>query len=85
MEGEGEAEVRKFVLESVVRGYHVYQTMWEAAICEELPCKAEGGNCSDRFAVAVVKDGIVVGHVPRIFSAACTIFLKRVGVILCRV
>ena len=63
----------------------MYQTIWETAEGEALPCKSEGGNCSDRFAVAVVKDGIVVSHVPRLFSAACTVFLKRAGVILCRV
>ena len=38
----------------------MYQMIWEASIGEELPRKAEGENCSDRFAVAVVKDGIVV-------------------------
>ena len=48
----------KFVLKSVVRGYHVYQTIWEAAIGEELPCKAESGNCSDRFAVVVISSDI---------------------------
>ena len=78
---EGGVDMAKFVLKSVVRGYHVYHTIWEAAIGEEHPCKAEGGNCSDRFAVAVVKDGIVVSHVPQLFLAACTTFLKRAGAV----
>ena len=34
---ENEADVAEFVLESVVRGYHVYQKIWEAADGEELP------------------------------------------------
>ena len=42
----------------------MYQTIWEAAFGEELPYKTESRNCSDRFAVAVAKDGVVVGHVP---------------------
>ena len=52
----------------------MYQMIWDAAIGEELPCKSEGGNCSDHFAVAVVKDGIVVGHVPQLFSAVSMIY-----------
>ena len=31
---EGEVDTTKFVLENVVRGYHAYQTIWEAAVCE---------------------------------------------------
>ena len=42
-------------------------------------------NCSDCFAMAVVKNGIVVGHFPQLFSAACVAFLKRARVILCRI
>ena len=58
---ENEADVAEFVLDSVVRGYHVYQTIWE---------------------VQQVK---VVGHVLRLFSSTCMVFLKRTGAILCRV
>ena len=61
-----------FVVESVVRGYHVYHAIWEAVVSEELLCNAEAGNCSDRFAVAVVKN-------PTTVSAPCAIFLKKDG------
>jgi len=31
--------------------------------------------------VAILHDGAVIGHVPRIISAVCSAFLRRVGVI----
>ena len=56
----GEREVPCYV-----RGYHVYQAIWVAAVGEELACEREPTNISDRYAVAVVKDGIIIGHLPR--------------------
>ena len=39
-----------FSIETVVRGYHVYKEIWEAAIREvELPCEREIGNAHDPF------------------------------------
>ena len=32
---------------------------------EELSCGREEGNISDPYAVAFIKSGIIVGHVPR--------------------
>ena len=43
----------EFILSSVVRGYCVHQTIWEVAVSEELPCKAEDKNCFDHFETAV--------------------------------
>ena len=37
-----------FFVEAMVRGYHVYQAIWEAALLEELPCQREVGNRHDR-------------------------------------
>ena len=48
-----------------VRGYHVYSDIWEAVIGEELDCRRDPSNAIDRYAVAVVKSGTVVGHSPR--------------------
>ena len=39
-----------FAIDSVVRGYHIYQDIWSAEICSELPCHPESGNCEDRYA-----------------------------------
>ena len=56
-------------LESTVRGYHVY--CWDTTVREILPCVAESSNSSDGFAVTVMRNDVVIGHVPRNVSAAC--------------
>ena len=55
-------------METCVRGFHVYTAIWEAAVGEELECGREKGNRVDRYAVAIVTDETVVGHVPRKIS-----------------
>ena len=47
---------------SCVRGYHVYYCIWEAAVGDQLNCERELDNVKDRYAVAVKKDGTVIGH-----------------------
>ena len=73
-----------FSVEAVVRGYHAYKHIWAAVYGEELPCEMEAGNRVDAFAVAVMKDGTVVGHVPKKISV-CSLYLRRGGSIICRV
>ena len=74
-----------FSVEAVVRGYHAYKHIWAAVYGEELPCEREAGNWVDAFAVAVMKDGTVVGHVPKKISSVCSLYLRRGGSIICRV
>ena len=69
----------------MVRGYHIYKDIWDALIGEELSCEREGANYADPFAVAIIKDDNIVGHVPRKISTVCSLFLRRGGSILCRV
>ena len=59
-----------------VRGHHIYQRVWDAAIGETLTCRQEP---SDRYAVAVTKDGTVIGHLLRKVSRNCSLFLRREG------
>ena len=42
-----------FERELCVRGYHVYQRIWTAAVEEVLHCEREPTNSQDRYAVAV--------------------------------
>ena len=42
-------------MESCVRGYHIYQELWETVIGEELQCQWEHDNSADIYAVAVRK------------------------------
>ena len=68
-----------------MRGYHVYKDIWEAALGEELDCTRERGNPRDAYAVAVVKNGTTVGHLPRKHCRLCALFLRRGGTISCNV
>ena len=40
-------------------------------------CVREAGNIFDLFVVAVVRDGKIICHVPRLISAACLLFLQN--------
>ena len=79
-----------FSVESMIRGYHEYKSIWEnPSIDESLICEREIGNCHDTHAVAIKKtiegDIKTVGHVPRSISAICSIFIRRGGSIVCLV
>ena len=74
-----------FRQESCVRGYHIYKEHWEAAIGEELQCQRERGNAADAYAVSVVKEGSIIGHLPQRISCVSTLFIRRGVAIRCRV
>ena len=71
--------------ESVVRGHHIYQKSWTPVIGEVLTVEREENNPHDDHAVAVMKNGNIVGHVPRSISRVSWFFLKRGGVITCQI
>ena len=52
---------------------------------EELPCKLELSNPEDRFAVVVVWGEVTIGHVPKRISSICSSFLRRGGMITCKI
>ena len=52
-------------IDSVIRGYHIYKEVWTSTVGEELNCRRERDNFKDLFAIAVMKDSLIVGHVPR--------------------
>ena len=54
-----------YVLESIVRGHHVYKRVWTPHLGEQLRIQREENNENDPRAVAVMKDSVVVGHLPR--------------------
>ena len=57
-------------------GYHIYKDIWEARVGEELSCEQEIGNSMDLYAVAVVKNDVTIGHIPRRISLVCSLFLR---------
>ncbi len=78
-------ETSKFEKSSVVTGHHVYKTNWTPSIGEVLALQTEEDNHHDKFAVSVMKDGEIVGHLPRCLSKISFYFLKRGGEINCTV
>ena len=68
---------------SVIRGHHFYQRIWTPEIVEYLVCERQPTNSIDRYTVAVVKDNIIVGHLPRAQSKIYSLFLFRNGTIDC--
>ena len=69
--------------ECCIRGYHVCEHIWEAAIGEELDCLREHDNSNNWYAVAVVKSETVVGHLPRRLSCVFSLLRRSGGVIQC--
>ena len=60
-----------------IRGYHLYKAVWEVAVGELLVCKREPENASDRYAMAVRKEGTIMVHLARKLSWVCSLFLRR--------
>ena len=53
-------------LDSFVRGYHSYLYIWIPKDADENFClKSENENQHDKFAVAIVLEERIVGHVPK--------------------
>ena len=71
------------VVESCVRGFHMYQDIWTLTTGERLSCQTEDSNAFDPYAVAIRKSANVIGHVPRKISAACSLFIQRGGTLTC--
>ena len=60
--------MEKFTFDSAVRAYHVYKVVLKPAIGEKLQADQEVSNEADKFAVKVVKNNEIVGHLPREYS-----------------
>ena len=62
---------------SFIRGYHAYMDTWTPVEDEVLRLIPEPTNSVDRNAVAVMKEGQIVGHVPFNLSPIVSLFLRR--------
>jgi len=71
-----------YKMEAMICGYHVYATVWDAQIGEELYCARETGNICDPYAVTVKKADLTVGHIPMKISALCSFFFYQDSVLL---
>ena len=71
-----------YLHESVVRGHHVYKTVWSPVVGEILQLSC---NNHDRFSVSMMKAEFVVGHSPRRLSRTVWHFLRYCGKATCEV
>ena len=53
-----------FETPSYIKGYHEYQKIWTPFLQKELCGEMESANPVDKYAVAVKKNNVVVGHLP---------------------
>ena len=49
------------LVESMIRGYHIYRDIWDAVVREEFPCKRKDGNRVNPFSVAIVRCNTTIG------------------------
>ena len=73
----GGLSVTEAELTSFIRGHHIYKDVWTPVVGETLLLRREPSNVKDDQAIAVVKDGEVVGHIPYNISATVSHFLSR--------
>ncbi len=77
---EQHEEQQEYEVDSCVRGYHIYKSIWGASVGERLTCVRDQSNQSDRYAVAVNNSQeTIVGHLPRKISKLCSLFIRRGG------
>ena len=77
-----------YSIETSIRGFHVYWSVWNVTLGEVLYCERELNNAMDAFAVAVKRQdfsGTTVGHIPRELSRVAWQFLRRGGHMTCMV
>ena len=74
-----------YLYTDVVRGHHVYKSVWTAVSGEILPLSIEDRNDYDRYAVCVKKGEQIVRHVPREYSRKVWHFLRHGGTSTCEV
>ena len=60
-----------YEFDSVVRGHHIYKTVWTAMIDETLQVALEDTNEHDEYAIAITRGGCIVGHIPWEISRIC--------------
>ena len=66
-----------FEAQSFVMEYHDYMHLWTPRAGEVLTLHREPQNTVDQHAVAVIKNNLVVGHVPYNLAPLFSYFLRR--------
>ena len=61
----------KYEKANVVKGPHVYKSIWTPVIGQELQVKPEYDNEHDKHAISVIMGDRTVGHLPQTISCDC--------------
>ena len=79
MASQRDFAISQHKIDSVVRGHHVYKTLWRPFEVEILRLSIEHCNAYDKHTVSVMKEDSVVGYVPIEFRRAVWHFLSHSG------
>ena len=71
-----------YKVEICIHGYYLYH-IWTAEVDESLVYGRKPSNSSDRYAATVLKDDVVVSHLPRQLPQILSWFILRNGTIDC--
>ena len=69
-------KANSFSFNSYGRGYHAYMKIWNPVDGEVLVCTRETDNPHDNYAVSIIRNSYVVGHVPVGLSKTFSNFLS---------
>ena len=70
------------LVKTALRGYHVYQVVWEPRHGDLFVSLHESENRHDQYTMAVYCSdvpGVVVGHLPKEISKMCYYFVRHDG------
>ena len=73
---------KEFNVRYCIRGYHIYQTQWNAEIWARLTTVPEtrpGALVEDKHAIAVINNGKTVEHVANFLTKVTFFFVKNDG------
>ena len=59
------SRIASFEIDSYVKGYHEYQGIWVPKVNEKLRTQTEPENTVDKYAVCVLLDEEVIGHLKK--------------------
>ena len=54
-----------FLYKSVIRGHHIYKSIWSPRAAEVLSVVVDPANQHNHFVVAIFRTDVIVDHVPR--------------------
>ena len=74
---------RCFEFTAAIRGFHIYQKVWQPELNDTIVCIHERGSEFDAFSVKTVRadDNAIVGHLPREISRPTKYLLDRGAIV----